>query len=86
MTGCLNQMNNTGFNGAECVPNDNGNALGPTFGFWKKNMGSGDGQACYNACAPCLTEGINNQRAVTTSCTYSPGGKDGCWMGFNYGT
>ena len=92
MLACLQQMNNTGWNGAECKPAaSNGAALGPSFGFWKGNVRFNDGQECFDQCAPCLAQGINWHEAVTTSCQYMY--KDStfkrktyCTMGFDYGT
>ena len=86
MTSCLGQLNNAAWNGAECVPvAANGNALGPKFGFYKGGKNMDNGFDCFNACQPCLAEGIANQRAVTTSCTWKAGDKASCSMGFKYG-
>lgn len=36
MAACLQQMNNTDWNGANCIPKaSEGTLLGPSFGFWK---------------------------------------------------
>lgn len=93
MLTCLSQLDNMAWNGAHCVPgNGNGTTIGPSFGFYKSNTGFRryylDGADCFRACESCLRQGIENGKAVTTSCEWSPppfqkGMK--CWMGFNYG-
>lgn len=92
MLNCLHQMNNTAWNGYECVPNNgNGASLGVSFGFYKHEDGTSfsdvqlHGDTCFNNCVNCLTTGIHNQRAVTTSCSWGTGNAK-CEMGFNYGT
>lgn len=93
MSNCLQQLNNTGWNGDECQPgNGNGTVLGGvTFGFYKNDDGGSfaaaglQGDTCFKHCHDCLTTGINAHRGVTTSCTYGQD-KAKCEMGFNYGT
>ncbi|KAI4131406.1 MAG: hypothetical protein LQ338_001233 [Usnochroma carphineum] len=69
-----------------CQPNDGGPLLGPaSFGFYSKGHDWRDMRNCYKKCSPCLTEGIDNHWAVTTSCKYDAGGGSSCEMGFNYG-
>ena len=69
-----------------------GTKLGPTFGFYKGEAHwDGSGTDCFNACAPCLQQGINANQAVTTTCesTKKTGlldRKQTCTMGFDYGT
>lgn len=86
MTACLQQMNNAGWNGAECKPAlADGTALGPSFGFYKGEEHYDDGQDCYNQCAGCLKQGIDWKQAQTTVCKYSLPHKVTCDMGFDYG-
>lgn len=93
MWGCLEKMNNDGWNGAECVPaSADGTQLGPTFGFWKGEAHwEGTGTECYNMCSDCLKSGINALQAVTTTCEYEKwtgllNRKQHCDVGFTYGT
>ena len=92
MTSCLQSMNNTEWNGAECKPAVDGVALGPSFGFWKgEDNYSNGGQDCFNQCAQCLSNGISWNQAVTTTCEYEiwaglESDKKHCDMGFTYGT
>lgn len=96
MIACMGQMDNSGWNGAECKPTTDGKptspALGPSFGFWKGETHNTDGQNCYNLCSQCLATGINEGHGVTTSCTFTsyiawgPAVAWTCNMGFDYGT
>ncbi|KAI4191845.1 MAG: hypothetical protein LQ346_004573 [Caloplaca aetnensis] len=91
MKGCLAQLNTDNWvDNISCQPNDpalNGGPLvGPTtFGFYSTGHNWEDMKNCYQKCSPCLTEGIDNHWAVTTSCKYDAGGGSSCEMGFNYG-
>ena len=88
MTDCMNQMDNSGWNGAHCTPSE-----GPSFGFWKGETHNEDGKNCFDICQPCIAQAIRNGRGVSTSCTYTD--KVGpsqigvtrwtCNMGFDYG-
>ena len=71
MIDCMEEMNNSGWNGASCQPQANGTALGPGFGFWKGETHNSNGQNCYSLCVNCLVEGINSGKGVTTSCQYT---------------
>ena len=93
MLGCLAQLNNDNWNGAECQPvSANGTKLGPTFGFWKgEDHWDSSGSDCYSRCSTCLENGINATQAVTTTCEYEDwtgleSNKQHCDMGFTYGT
>lgn len=93
MQGCLENLDNDNWDGAECVPNNgNGTQIGPTFGFYKSHDSYfTDAQDCYNQCEDCLARGITAMWAVTTHCDYEanhfgPGIKSHCGMGFDYGT
>ena len=94
MTICVQNLNADNNDGTTCEPKDRkGLSLGPTFGFWKAETGKDqDPNDCYNQCSDCLLKGINNNRAVTTSCQYKtfyakgPAVKSTCNMGFDYGT
>lgn len=95
MTACLQQMNNDGWNGYECLPNNgNGTILGDvTFGFWKGEDDFEGGLNCYNACSDCVGKAINAGQAVDTKCKYEykthrfgPLYKTHtCTMGYDYG-
>ncbi len=90
MNNCLNQINNAGWNGYRCIPNDGkNNTIGPSFGFYKGNnnfeKNGMNGSDCYNKCYGCLKEGLDTRQAVTTSCNWDAGRGAKCWMGFNYG-
>lgn len=95
MTDCLGDLYTGTWAGTECAPKDDqGNPLGPTFGFWKgetHHSSAEDAYDCWTQCSGCLQEGINNHRAVTTSCqfkTYAWAGPAVIWtcnMGFDYG-
>ena len=94
MTGCVRLLDADSNDGLTCTPQDNGGlSLGPTFGFWKAETGKDqDPVDCYNQCQEFLIKGINNHRAVTTSCQFKtfwalgPAVKATCNMGFDYGT
>ena len=94
MTECVRAMDDGNNYGLTCSPKDNhGVSLGPTFGFWMAETGKDqDPGDCYDQCSDCLIEGINNHRAVTTSCqtktfyALGPAVKSTCNMGFDYGT
>ena len=94
MTNCANGMSGDSNDGVTCTPKDDGgSALGPTFSFWKSQTGKDQDPAdCFNKCIYCLIEGIDNHRAVTTSCQFKtfyalgPAIKSTCNMGFDYGT
>lgn len=93
MTTCLGQLNNTGWNGAECKPAlADGTLLGPSFGFWKGEDNYSDGGLdCYNQCSACLLNGIGWNQAVTTTCEYEykadlTATKKHCDVGFTYNT
>lgn len=95
MTGCLSNLAGDTWAGYECAPkDDHGNPSGPTFSFYKgetHHSSASDASDCYTQCGDCLREGINNHRAVTTSCqfkTYAWLGPAVLWtcnMGFDYG-
>lgn len=95
MTDCLANLATGTWVGYERAPKDDqGNPLGPTFGFYKgetHHSSTEDASDCYNQCRDCLKDGINNHRAVTTSfqfLTYawaSPAVLWTCNMGFDYG-
>lgn len=95
MTGCLTRLDNDNWEGYKCAPGDSqGNPLGPTFGFYKgetHHSSPDDASDCYTQCSGCLQDGINDHRAVTTSCqfkTYAWAGPAVLWtcdMGFDYG-
>ena len=95
MTECLDNLDTGTWAGYECAPKDDqGNPLGPTFGFYKgetHHSSSDDPSDCYTQCSDCLQKGINNHRAATTSCqftTYAWAGRAVLWtcdMGFDYG-
>ena len=93
MLACLELMNNSGWNGADCKPMDADGVtpLGPSFGFYKgERHYSTGGQDCYDQCAECLKKGIQWNQAQTTTCEYmrkdSMGSrKKRCDVGFDYG-
>ncbi|KAL9070049.1 MAG: hypothetical protein Q9161_005105 [Pseudevernia consocians] len=90
MTGCLNALNGTNWNGNECAPP----VGGVTFGFWKGENDYDDPVDCYQRCVGCLSTAINASQAVTTKCQYEysthravVGYKTHtCTMGFDAGT
>ncbi|KAL8709193.1 MAG: hypothetical protein Q9220_006073 [cf. Caloplaca sp. 1 TL-2023] len=88
MLTCLGYLNVPDWvDSAECSPNNgNGTVLGGTsFGFYSKGVKWGDQMNCFEKCMVCLAKGIENHRAVTTSCLYNAGGGSYCEMGFKYG-
>ena len=87
MTGCLNQLNATNWDGAECSP-----VGGVTFGFYKGTNDYSDPVDCFNRCSACLSSAISANSTLTTKCQYEyrtprpPGYKTHtCTMGYQNG-
>ena len=65
MTGCLDQLNASNWNGAECSP-----VGGVKFGFYKGNNDYSDPVDCFNRCSACLLSAISANSSATTKCQY----------------
>ena len=94
VSGCLDMMNSTAWNGVHCQPVHPEDISAPygvsSYGFYKSNSNNeGAGQECFDVCAPCIQKGIDDGKAVTTHCDYNHGvhgaARQRCGMGFDWG-
>lgn len=57
---------------------------GPSFRFYSKGKNWDSQTNCFTKCSPCLSEGIDGHKAVSTYCRYQANEGSWCELGFWY--